>query len=447
MLRRTEGPLGPEPQLGDGARSAPEPPLHADAGSRHPNRRLRVLFINDTSRNGGPGRTLFYILKFLDPAVISRCVIVPREGIVSHLLRDGNVTEELSIEPKIVENIVEPFSRAIRREDFNAHPLLRTFRAAGNVVRAIRGLWSLVRRVKKGRFDVVFCNGTMANIAGGAIAAATGVPVIWHGLYPALPAAIRPIHARLAAGRNVRSIVCVSNATTGLFDHCKHKVRIVHDGIDIEEFDSQATAPILREELGFDVQTVIFGSQGRILRRKGYVEMVHAARIALDLLSEDERGRCRFVVLGDTPDDLCPDHLQQCRDLVRELGLTRDFHFLGYRADVKPYVADFDAAVVPSVYQDPLPRSVMEAMALSKPVIAFDMGGIGEMIDDGISGALLAGAPPDIDGLAKAFVRYFRDSEMRRRHGNAARLRIEKDFDSRNHARALQDEMLRAARA
>ena len=47
--------------------------------------KLRVLFLNDTSRNGGPGRSLFYILKFLDPARIHRSVLLPRRGVLSEL--------------------------------------------------------------------------------------------------------------------------------------------------------------------------------------------------------------------------------------------------------------------------------------------------------------------------------------------------------------------------
>jgi hypothetical protein len=115
------------------------------------------------------------------------------------------------------------------------------------------------------------------------------------------------------------------------------------------------------------------------------------------------------VIFGDTPEDMRPDHLGECRALVRELGLTEWVIFAGFRPDVRAYVADFDVAVVPSVYEDPLPRAVMEAMAMSKPVIAFRMGGIGEMIDDSVEGQLVTGAPPDIKGLADACLAYFDD--------------------------------------
>jgi glycosyltransferase involved in cell wall biosynthesis len=117
--------------------------------------------------------------------------------------------------------------------------------------------------------------------------------------------------------------------------------------------------------------------------------------------------------------------------------------FIGFRPDVRPYVADFDVSVVPSIYEDPLPRAVMESMSLSKPVVAFAVGGIGEMIGDGVEGRLARGHPPDIEAMAEACLNYVSDPRMRRSHGVAARKRVERDFDARKHARLLQDEMFR----
>ncbi len=406
-------------------------------------RRLRVLFINDTSRNGGPGRTILYVLKFLDPARIHRTVLIPREGIVSRRLVEAKVAENLFFEPGLIENIYEPLSRSIEREDFDAPPPLKILRAAGNVVRGMAGIFRLIRRVRKERFDLVFCNGTSAGFVGGAIAAFTGTPAIWHVLYPSVPALVRPLHRRLAAGKNVRSIICVSRATSLQFAHCPEKVRAIQTALDIDEFDARATEPVLRQELGLDSRAVVFGSHGRILPRKGFIELIRAARIVVDKLNPEDRTRCRFVVLGDTPQDMRPDHLEECRSLVRELALTDQVRFIGFRPDVRPYVTDFDVSVVPSIYEDPLPRAVMESMAMSKPVAAFAMGGIGEMIDDGVEGRLARGKPADIEALAEACLGYFFDPEMRRRHGTAARKRIERDFDARKHGRTLQDEMFR----
>src|SRR5438132_1436646 len=108
----------------------PSAPPETSSVRSIPGRPLRVLFINDTSRNGGPGRTLFTILKFLDPELVHRAVLLPREGVVSELLREGGVVDDLLFEPNFVENAVEPWTRSIVRDDFDAPLSLKGIRAA-----------------------------------------------------------------------------------------------------------------------------------------------------------------------------------------------------------------------------------------------------------------------------------------------------------------------------
>jgi glycosyltransferase involved in cell wall biosynthesis len=418
---------------------------------------IRVLFVNDTARNGGPGRSLHSILKFLDPTIVHRAVVLPRDGVIAGLLTADRVVDELHFVPDLVENPIEPWGRPIDRRDFDAPGALKAARLAGNVFKGARALASLTRMIRRGRFDLLYCNGSTADFAGGALAAVTGVPALWHVRYSSLPRFTGALHRSLSAGRGVRRIVCVSRAAAALFPHCVDKVTVVHNALDVGAFDPARVRGTLRVELGIPEDTVVFGSHGRVLRRKGYVEMARAARIALDRMSDRERTRVTFVVVGDTPEDFRPDHVEQCRALAAEMGIERQFHMLGFRADVRPLVADFDVAIVPSVYPDPLPRAVLESMALGKPVIAFDVGGVVEMIEDGVSGELVPfeaaqdageGASPEaVDRLAGAIGRYVKDVGLRVRQGRAARERIERDFDARAHARRIQGEIVLAARA
>lgn len=407
-------------------------------------RKVRVLFINDTARNGGPGRSLFYILRFLDPDVIHRAVVLPREGIISELYASRGVTEELLFERDLVENPIEPWDRPMSREDFDAPIPLQGVRAAANVVRAGRALARLTMLLRRGRYDLVYCNGTNADFAGGLLARSSGVPALWHVRYTSLPGkAVRGLHDRLAASRGVRRIICVSKASAALFPHCPEKVRVIHNALDVAEFDAKGIQPALKTELGLPKDAIVFGSQGRILPRKGYVEMIRAAKEALSAMTDDERRRAHWAVLGDTPEDIRPDHLAECRALVEELRLSDKFTFLGFKPDVKPYAVDFDIAVVPSIYPDPLPRAVIEAMALGRPVIAFDVGGVAEMLRDGETGTLVKGG--DVSGLAREFVRYLRDPERREREGKAGRVRVESEFNGARQARRIQDQIVEAA--
>ncbi len=406
---------------------------------------LSVLFINDTSRNGGPGRTLLTILKHLDPAVIRRTVVVPREGVVTGMLRAAGVQEELFTEPGIVENAVEPWDRAISREDFDAPLARRAVRATGNVARATRAVLGLAARVRRERYDLMFCNGTTACFLGGGLAGLTGVPALWHVFYPSVAKPIQPLHMRLARSRGVRRIACVSSCTTtqfgqGILDaNGENKVQILHDAIDIADYDAAVPPADLRGELGLPAGSVLFGSQGRIVPKKGYVEMIRAASEALTTLSGAERALCHFVILGDTPEDTKVNHLEECQTLARELGIMRNVHFLGFRPDVRPYVAAFDVVVIPSVYEDPLPRAVMEAMAMGKAVLAHAVGGIPEQVVHGETGRLV----PTGERLAREMVAYLRAPDERRAHGVAGRRRIETHFEAAAHGRLIQEEILR----
>jgi glycosyltransferase involved in cell wall biosynthesis len=415
---------------------------------------VRVLFINDTARNGGPGRSLHSILRFLDPAVVHRAVVLPRDGAIAQLLARDGVADELILEPDLVENPIEPWGRAMERRDFDAPAALRVARFAGNVVKSTRGMARMARRVKRGGYQLVYCNGTNADFAGGALARLTGVPALWHVRYTSLPPAVAGVHRRLAASRGVGRIVCVSKAAAALFPHCADKVRVIHNALDVGDFDPERVRPSLRAELGLAPGAVVVGSHGRVLRRKGYVEMVRAARLARDAMTPAEQANVAFVVVGDTPEDFRPDHVAECRALAGELGLGDVFHFLGFRGDVRPLVADFDVALVPSVYADPLPRAVLESMALGKPVVAFDVGGVAEMLDRE-SGELVAfeAAPGGVEGasdaavarLAEATLRAVRDPALRLRRGKAARARVVREFDARAHARQIQAQILETA--
>jgi glycosyltransferase involved in cell wall biosynthesis len=403
-------------------------------------RPYRVLFVNDTARNGGPGRSLQIILQYVDPRVVHRSVVLPRAGAVSELLAGSNVVDELHFEPCIVEHVFAPLTRSMRREDLVAPPLVRALRAAGNAGRAALGLRRLARLVRDGRHDLIYCNGTTADFAGGLVAQIARVPALWHVRYTSLPAGLAPLHRSLSGSAGVARIVCVSRAAASLFPHCPDKVQVVHNAVDLAKFSGVVARGRLRAELGVGRDAVIFGGHGRVLRRKGFIELIHAAHRLRGLLDELEWPRCRFVVVGDTPDDFRPDHVAECRALVARLGLGDRFLFTGFRDDVRPLVADFDVAVVPSVYPDPLPRAVIEAMALGKPVLAFAVGGITEMVTAG-TGTLLRADPPDVDGLAAAMRDYFRDANRRTAEGAAARALVEQRFDGSLHGRTIQAEI------
>ena len=94
---------------------------------------------------------------------------------------------------------------------------------------------------------------------------------------------------------------------------------------------------------------------------------------------------CHLLLVGEGPQH---PHLEQ---LTRQLGLTAYVHFLGYRADIPALLADSDVAVLASHWEG-LPGSVMEAMAAGRPIVATAVGGLPELVLDGVNGFLV---PPN----------------------------------------------------
>ena len=125
----------------------------------------------------------------------------------------------------------------MEREDFDAPRALRWLRACGNVGRMAAAIARTAARVRRGRYDLVYCNGTTADFVGGLVARLTGVPALWHVRYTSLPAAAAPLHRWLSGSPAVRRVVCVSSAAAAaVVPHCPDKVVVINNGVDTDAF-------------------------------------------------------------------------------------------------------------------------------------------------------------------------------------------------------------------
>jgi len=126
-----------------------------------------------------------------------------------------------------------------------------------------------------------------------------------------------------------------------------------------------------------------------------------------------------------------PDYVERVRKLIREWSLGGRVELLGFRNDARRLLRAADLLLHTAV-ADPHPRSVIEAMAAGRPVVAFAVDGVAETVVDGVTGRLVA--PEDPDALAGAALELLRDPEARRRMGDAARERARSHFSDRGTA-------------
>lgn len=152
----------------------------------------------------------------------------------------------------------------------------------------------------------------------------------------------------------------------------------------------------------------------------GWIGRMTGVKRADDVLLAFRRLRERGVdaclcMVGDGPDR---DHVER---RAHELGVMRDTFFLGYQEAVAPYFSAFDAFVLPSVNEG-TPVTAIEALAGGRPVVATRVGGVPDVVRDGVDGFLVeAGA---IDDLAERLARLAADPALRERMGAAGRERV-----------------------
>ena len=380
-------------------------------------KKTNVLFINHSVRDGGPGRSLLYILKYIDREKVNPFVLVPKHDIFSESLKSEGIFENVIVDPRFPENIQKSTMVADTKR---APGLLRVFSIIVNIVNMLRLLCGSPKIVRENEIDIIYCNGTLAKIVGTLIGRKNKKPVIWHVRNIQQTWFMKFLIETLSGFQCVKKIVCVSRATAEPFKRVKSKIHVVYNGIDPSDFDRDSVRGSLREEFSIPADTVLVGNTGRVVPRKGYMEFIDTvSRLASD---GNINEKTKFVIVGDTPWFFPKNHLRELEDHAESLGVRDSFIFTGYREDVRPYLKDFDLFVIPSNYPDPFPRSVIEAMAFSLPVVGFSIGGIAEAVEDGETGFLCDSG--DFEKIGESISILTRDAETRSKMGQNARRRV-----------------------
>ncbi len=205
---------------------------------------------------------------------------------------------------------------------------------------------------------------------------------------------------RLLTSRMDR-LIAVSRSIVAKLEHEGRDaapISLIHNGVDLERYDHQGPCCTLREEYGLPADGPIIGVVARLEPEKGHPTLLEAwvqvARAIPD---------ASLLVIGEG------SRREALETMAAGLGLAGRVVFTGRRDDVPAVTAALDVAVLPS-YREALGLTILEAMALSRPIVASNVGGIPEMVEDGVTGLLVP--PHDADALAAAIIRLLRDHPL-----------------------------------
>ncbi len=275
----------------------------------------------------------------------------------------------------------------------------------------MRGLFKLIKVIRKERFDIVHTYLFSENILGVIAAKITGVKVVITGRRDTgmlVQGGWQNILAYRLTNRWVDKIVCVSEAVRKVV-LAKEKVRsnkvvVIHNGVDISKFNRPSS-----KKNEFTV-----GMVANFSWIKGHKDFIEAARLILR-----EVPNTKFLLIGDGAEK---EHIAY---LVERLGLKEKMLFLGKRDDVPNLLSATDVSVNAS-YSEGMSNTVLESMAAGVPVVATAVDGNLETVINGETGILVP--PGNPQEMAKAIVTLLKDKDLSRRLGKNGKLRIQDRF-------------------
>jgi glycosyltransferase involved in cell wall biosynthesis len=373
-------------------------PAKAARGSNDPAARIRVLRVITRLNVGGPALHTTLLTEWLDPerydSLLAAGVARPDEG--DYLALHGGMVDRLVRVPTLSREV---------------HPT-----ADG------AALLELVRFMRRTRPHIVHTHTAKAGALGRLAARLTRVPVVLHTYHGhVFEGYFGPWRTRLflsverALARRTDCLLAVSGAVRqdllalgiGRPEH----FRVVPLGLDLDRFlASDAWRGELRAELGLPLEAPLVGIVARLVPIKMHeVFLRAAARVSREVPGS------QFIVVGSG------QRRAELEALAVEHGLSGRVHFLGWRCDLERVYADLDVTVLTS-RNEGSPVALIEAMAAGRPVVATRVGGVGDVVEDGVTGHLVPSG--DAEAVAAAIVDLLSDPKRRQTMGEAGREQV-----------------------
>ncbi len=284
---------------------------------------------------------------------------------------------------------------------------------ASHDISAIRFITGLI---KQERVDVVVTHsGTDSFLAGIAARLSTRRPVVVRTRHLALPITSKSTYSMIP-----HRVVTVSDYVRKYLVQERgirsRQVLSIPTGINLTRFNPHTTPDNFREAEGLPADAPIVGTIAILRRKKGHHVLLEAIPAVLKEVPE-----AIFVFAGDGP------QTDNIKAQIKKLGLSKNVRLLGLRKDVETVLKGIDLFVLPT-FQEALGTSILEASAMRRAVISTRVGGVPEVVKDGITGLLVK--PDNAEELGEAIIKLLKDRDLCESMGAEGRKLVEADFST-----------------
>jgi glycosyltransferase involved in cell wall biosynthesis len=375
--------------------------------------KLRVLFIHTATRPplGADTWIQALIIRHLDRSqheVHVACATGP----------EGQPTPTFSALRDIPELSIKPVNLG---SELFAKSLMERGEALLKTAPAVLSLLELARYIRKHRIDIVHTSDRPRDaLVSVLLARLTGAKSIVH------------VHVTYGAwmSRMLRWSMAQADALIGVSDfvagslvngggYARHKTHGVLNAINLAAWDYRTDPGPVRADLGISPDAPVIICVARLFKSKGQALLIRALATLIAELPQ-----IKLLIVGQ---DYPPgnNHTNELRALCAELGVTDNVIFTGLRSDVPRLMAAADILAMPS-FEEPFGLVYAEAMAMKKPVVAFDNGGTPEVVEHEKSGLL--SPQDDVPALAANLKRLVTDPALRATMGEYGRQQVEARF-------------------
>lgn len=289
-------------------------------------------------------------------------------------------------------------------------------------INPVKDLMALIRLyffIKKNKFDIVHTHTSKAGVLGRIAAKLAHVPIIFHTPHGSI---FHPIYygsitifllsriENFVASFTDKIIVISENEKGDLIEHkiaAADKYITIPGAVKPDDFLKAYDSALKREELRIPDNVILIGNVARLVPEKGHLFCLEAFKMVADRFPT-----VKLLIVGD---GILKSDIEA---KINELDLNDKVIMIGRRDDIAEIFASLDISLHTSMWEG-TPIAIIEAMLMGKAIIATKVGGIPELIEDGITGMLIS--PYDKKALANAIITLINDKALARKFGEATR--------------------------
>jgi glycosyltransferase involved in cell wall biosynthesis len=287
-----------------------------------------------------------------------------------------------------------------------------------NIVKDIKAFFKIYRHIKKDRYEIVHTHSSKAGILGRWAAWLAGVKIIIHtphghvfyGYFGAMKSRLFVILEKITALITNRIITLTEKGTE---EHLRFKIasaaKFVTIPSGIRMSSDYENCPLLdmKKELGISTDAIVVGTVSRLDPVKGNKYLIETIN-EIKKRKYQKWNKMKFIIVGGGSEE------EKLKNMAIEYGVYDKIIFTGMREDAEAIISIMDIFVLFSLMEG-MGKVLLKAMLYGKPVVSTDVGGIPEIINEGINGYLVPSG--DYVSAANSIIKLVSDEKLRKQMG------------------------------